>query len=178
MNTEINMHLIIGCVSDPIKNEFIFQVADLDIGSIALSTSVAREMGLNVTGLSRGSYYLVIRDSKVIGIADEVQHHEWQKSLADAPKPEPLILMGKDNPDGMKLEDLLSKLQLEVGNKCALIENDPRLEAKTVVNNNHQIIGLLAQAEAIQKQSYAILDNMAPNEGPLGTPRIGEGSKQ
>jgi hypothetical protein len=60
--------------------------------------------------------------------------------------------------------------------KSNKIENDPRIEAQTVLNNNRQIMGLLQQAEGLQRQSYAILDRMAPNEGPLGKPRIGVGS--
>jgi len=83
------------------------------------------------------------------------------------------ILMGSDNPDGYKLEELLHYLQEEVNMKTEKIKNDPCLEARTVIAHNAQIVGLLGQAEALQRLSYAILDNMAPNEGPLGTPRIG-----
>jgi len=86
------------------------------------------------------------------------------------------ILMGPTNVNGWKLEELLSKLQDEVWHKSLKIARDPRLIAKTVYNNNQQIIGLMRQAEALQRQSYALLDDTSPNEGPLGTPRIGEGS--
>ena len=71
------------------------------------------------------------------------------------------------------MEELLALLQGEVAGKSRKIERDPRIQSKTVQNNNAQIIGLLKQAEAIQRQSYAILDEMGPNEGPLGQPRIG-----
>ena len=83
------------------------------------------------------------------------------------------ILMGRDNPNGHCLEDLLNQLQQEISVKCDYICADTRLEAKHVLRNNQQIIGLLAQAEALQCLSYDILDSMAPNEGPLGTYRIG-----
>jgi len=83
------------------------------------------------------------------------------------------ILMGRDNPDGYKLEELLNMLVSEVETKNTYIESDPRLEAKQVVCNNKQIIGLLQQAEALQRMSYAVLDNMSANEGPLGKYRIG-----
>ena len=86
------------------------------------------------------------------------------------------ILMGSDNPNGWKLEELLMQLQFEIAIKSDKLEGDHRLQAKTVTNNNTMIIALLTQAEAIQRQSYAILDDMAPNEGPLGKPRIGNGS--
>lgn len=83
------------------------------------------------------------------------------------------VLMSPTNPEGWKLEDLLLVLQGEVAGKSAKIMHDERLIARTVLHHNAQIIGLLIQAEAIQRQSYALLDNMAPNEGPLGKPRIG-----
>jgi len=83
------------------------------------------------------------------------------------------ILMGRDNPNGHKLEDLLHKVAGEVQAKCKFIDSDPRIEAKTVLRNNQQIIGLLKQAEALQRNSYDVLDTMAPNEGPLGKYRIG-----
>jgi len=84
-----------------------------------------------------------------------------------------IILRGSENPTGWKLEELLSVLHDEVRDKCLKIECDLSLEAQTVLHNNMQIMGLLLQAEALQRQSYAILDAKAPNQGPLGTPRIG-----
>lgn len=88
----------------------------------------------------------------------------------------PIILMGPQNPTGWKLEDLLEALQFEVMKKCDKIISDSRPVSRKVLRNNQQIIGLLAQAEALQRDSYDRLDAMAPNEGPLGKPRIGEGS--
>jgi len=71
---------------------------------------------------------------------------------------------------------LLDTLIMEVSEKTLKIINDNKIEAKTVVQNNEQICGLLRQAAAIQRQSYIILDAMRENEGPAGKPRIGEDS--
>jgi len=84
------------------------------------------------------------------------------------------ILMGRDNTTGYKLEELLHEVASEVFVKCTFICDDPRIEAKAVLRNNQQIIGLLAQAEALQRHSYDVLDNMSKNEGPLGKYRIGK----
>ena len=86
------------------------------------------------------------------------------------------VLMSPENPTGWKLEDLLRELQSEVLGKCNKISADTRWQARRVLRNNEQIVGLLAQAEALQRDSYDVLDAMAPNEGPLGKPRIGNGS--
>lgn len=89
----------------------------------------------------------------------------------------PAVLMSPANPTGWKLEDLLAALQGEVRCKCAKIDQDARPPARQVLRNNQQIIGLLAQAEALQRSSHDVLDAMGPNEGPLGKPRIGAGCK-
>jgi len=82
--------------------------------------------------------------------------------------------MGRDNPEGFKLEELLHNLIEEVELKCSYICDDPRIEAKTVLRNNQQIMGLLLQAESLQRLSYDVLDTMGKNEGPLGKFRIGQ----
>lgn len=87
------------------------------------------------------------------------------------------VLMSPENPDGWKLEELLSQLQGEILTKCEKIAFDTRPVARQVLRNNQQIFGLLFQAEALQRDSYDKLDAMAPNEGPLGKPRIGTGSE-
>lgn len=87
------------------------------------------------------------------------------------------ILMSPQNPDGHKLEELLSQVRLEVEGKCLKIAQDQRAIAQRVHGNNRRIIALLMEAESIQRESMAALDAFRPNEGPLGRPRIGEGSK-
>lgn len=90
---------------------------------------------------------------------------------------EPLpVLMTRDNPDGFKLEELAEKLRCEIQAKTLNISGDPSIEAQTVVNNNAQIIGLLFQIEALQRQSFAVMAQIRPDGGPEGKPRIGEGS--
>jgi len=86
------------------------------------------------------------------------------------------ILMSRENPEGFKLEELAEKLRHEVQAKTLNIAGDPRIEAQTVVNNNAQIIGLLFQIEALQRQSFAVMAQIRPDEGPTGKPRVGEGS--
>lgn len=88
----------------------------------------------------------------------------------------PNVLMGPDNPTGWKLEELLAQIGQEVDRKSAKIQNDDRPVARQVLRNNEQIIGLLMQAEAIQRSSYDLLNATAPDQGPLGKPRIGVGS--
>lgn len=84
--------------------------------------------------------------------------------------------MSPSNPNGWKLEDLLQALRLEVQGKCLKIAADDRPVAKCVLGNNRAIMQLLAEAETLQRDSIASLDAFAPNQGPTGTPRIGEGS--
>ena len=84
-----------------------------------------------------------------------------------------MILMGRDNPNGFKLEDLLADVVDEIATKCSYIADDTSLEARHVLRNNQQIMGLLAQAAALQRLSYDILDAKAPNEGVHGKYRIG-----
>lgn len=86
------------------------------------------------------------------------------------------ILIGSDNHNGWKLEDLLDQVRQEVSQKINKIINDPSPQAQLVVRNNLEIIGHLGAAEALQRSSYIVLDAMKPNEGPSGKPRIGNNS--
>jgi hypothetical protein len=83
------------------------------------------------------------------------------------------VLMSSDNHNGWKLEELLAQLKLEVTQKTNKIINDPSPQAQLVVRNNLSIITHLAEAEALQRTSYAVLDAMRENQGPGGKPRIG-----
>lgn len=84
------------------------------------------------------------------------------------------VLMGSENPEGWKLEELLAKLRQELVHKTNKIINDNTPQAKMIVENNLKIIEHLGAAEALQRASYGILDAMGPNEGPKGKPRIGK----
>lgn len=83
------------------------------------------------------------------------------------------ILMSTENPTGWKLEELLAQLATELQAKTDKIANDVRPAARTVHLNNLHIIRLLGQAAILQQRSLAALDAVAPDPGPLGTPRIG-----
>jgi hypothetical protein len=84
------------------------------------------------------------------------------------------VLMGSDNHDGWKLEELLAQVKLEVSQKINKIINDQSSQAQLVVKNNLAIIEHLGAAEALQRASYEVLNAMGPNEGPKGNPRIGK----
>ncbi|MCG6410483.1 hypothetical protein K6U17_14775 [Vibrio fluvialis] len=83
------------------------------------------------------------------------------------------VLMSKENPTGWKLESLTEKLREEINRKSLNIASDPSVEAQLVTNNNFQIIGLLMQVEALQRESMVIMSTRGPDEGPTGKPRLG-----
>lgn len=87
------------------------------------------------------------------------------------------ILMGADNPDGAKLEDLLRQLIEEIDAKTEKIVGDDRYEARLVRANNGKITKFLYVCLSAQIMNMEILNDLAPNEGPLGKPRIGPGSE-
>jgi len=69
---------------------------------------------------------------------------------------------------------VLEKVKLEVSQKINKVINDPSPQAQLVVRNNLAIIEHLGAAEALQRSSGIVLDALRKNEGPAGTPRIGE----
>lgn len=83
----------------------------------------------------------------------------------------PNILMGRNNPNGWKLESLLEQLANEVREKTKLIENSDHPLRDTIIENNNGIITHLNDAIALQKETYAKLDAHSPNEGPY-KPRL------
>lgn len=83
------------------------------------------------------------------------------------------VLMSRDNPEGWKLEDLLSQLRDEIVAKNRNIANDDRPAAQAVHQNNKAILQLLAGCENLQRDSLSRLDALGPDQGPLGKPRIG-----
>lgn len=84
------------------------------------------------------------------------------------------ILMGSENHNGWKLEELLAQVKHEVSHKINKIIDDPSPQAQTVVRNNLAIIEHLGAAEALQRSSGIVLDALRANEGPYGNPRIGK----
>jgi hypothetical protein len=84
------------------------------------------------------------------------------------------ILLGKENPNGIKLEDLLTQLQSEVLAKTQKVVHDQSHIAQFVIRNNLHIVELLNQAARMQRESMEALDRKAPDNGPEGEPRIGK----
>ena len=82
------------------------------------------------------------------------------------------FLVTDENPDGYKLEDILAALRKEVILRATKIVDDPRPEARTVLDNNVRILGLLSECIGIAEQSSKILEkNFGPHKP--GNPRIG-----
>lgn len=102
---------------------------------------------------------------------EDVAHivEEAQEQARKAP-----VLMSRDNPSGWKLESLAEKLREEIQGKTLNIAGDTSIEAQTVVNNNFQIIGLLMQVEALQRQSFVVMSTLGEDKGPTSNPRIGK----
>ena len=84
------------------------------------------------------------------------------------------ILMTRDNPKGLKLEKLATKLCTEIEAASFHISGDPSIEAQTIVSNNAQIVGLFHQIRAIQNQSLIVLSTIKKDEGPNGQAINGE----
>lgn len=81
------------------------------------------------------------------------------------------ILMSVDNPDGHKLETLLSQLQRELRAKTLkLTGNCPANDHIRV--NNEAIVSLLVRAEELQRDTMTCLEALGPDEGPHGKPRV------
>lgn len=83
------------------------------------------------------------------------------------------VLMSRENPDGWKLEDLLSAICTELLAKTVRLWNDPSPAAIAAKAHNGQIVGLLTQAQALQRHTLDLLDAVGPDQGPRGTPRVG-----
>lgn len=83
------------------------------------------------------------------------------------------LLMSATNPFGWKLEELLDQAadEVELKNEALkqLHRSKPRLR---ISRNNESIIAELRQASKCQRATLAILDELGPNQGPGGTPRV------
>ncbi len=85
------------------------------------------------------------------------------------------FLVSEENPEGYKLEDILSALRKDVLLRCSKIADDRRPEAQQVLANNVKILGFLNEAVSIAENSTHILDKaFGPSQSAGGgTPRIG-----
>jgi hypothetical protein len=82
------------------------------------------------------------------------------------------FLVTEENPDGWKMEDILMVIQNDMFRRTHKIVGDNRAEARTVLNNNIEILGLLSQCIERATESTQILER---SFGPHteGQPRIG-----
>ena len=82
------------------------------------------------------------------------------------------FLINDDNPNGHKLEDILSAIRNEVIQRTTKLVDDRRPEATSVLNNNIKILGLLAESIEIAEASTLVLDKSFGRHKP-NAPRIG-----
>jgi hypothetical protein len=94
--------------------------------------------------------------------------------MTDKPTP---ILMTRDNPEGHKLEDLLFSVENELHAKTERLftvsyDADKLKIAMMVAENNFRIMQLLRDARGYQMGTLAMLQSIAQDQGPTGTPRL------
>lgn len=84
-------------------------------------------------------------------------------------------LISKENPSGLKLEDILIGIRRDIIFRCTKIVDDTRPEARHVLDNNTRILILLGEAIGLAEESTSILDKaFGPSlSGGGGKPRIG-----
>lgn len=85
------------------------------------------------------------------------------------------FLVSDDNPEGYKLEAILTALRNEVIFRCTRIAEDHRDEAQHVLANNTKILGLMNEAIDLATDSSRMLDkSFGPSTAAKGgAPRIG-----
>ncbi len=84
------------------------------------------------------------------------------------------FLISDVNPDGHKLEDILSTLRKDVLYRSTKIMEDGRPEAKQVLENNVTILALLTEAINLAEDSTAVLNKSFGRSTPENEPRIGD----
>jgi hypothetical protein len=79
-----------------------------------------------------------------------------------------------EHPQGWKLEELLTEIQNDIVRRSEKITGDLRPQARAVLQNNIEILGLLTQCIHKAEASTKILDAMGRSESERGgAPRIG-----
>lgn len=86
------------------------------------------------------------------------------------------FLVSDENPQGLKLEQILRAIRKEVIQRCTKITDDVRPEAQHVLSNNIKILEHLTEAIRLAEDSTQTLDKaFGPSQaGKGGPPRIGE----
>ncbi len=84
-------------------------------------------------------------------------------------------LVSDENPGGLKLEDILHAIRTDVLTRCTKIMNDPKEEARHVLDNNMKILTLLSEAISHAEDSTHVLNKaFGPSKAAKGgAPRIG-----
>jgi len=92
------------------------------------------------------------------------------------------LLMSVANPNGWKLEELLEKVAVELEEKNAVLTEQCKaapqvsdlkfMTMMSVSANNAEIVESLKSCAVIQRWSMAAFDNLGPDQGPTGTPRV------
>lgn len=86
------------------------------------------------------------------------------------------FLVSEEQPEGWKLEDILSVIRNDILHRAGKISGDKRPEAQHVLANNVKILGLLTDAIYLAEESSRTLDKaFGPSQSAEGgPPRIGE----
>ncbi|WP_025899749.1 hypothetical protein [Sneathiella glossodoripedis] len=85
------------------------------------------------------------------------------------------FLVTEENPEGKKLEEVLTMVRADIIQRCTLITDDIRPEAQAVLANNVKVLSLLTDAIELASDSTRILDKaFGPSQASKGgPPRIG-----
>ena len=67
------------------------------------------------------------------------------------------FLKTDENPDGFMLEDILSAIRKDIMKRATKIVDDDRVEARAVLENNIQILGLLSECINLAEDSSQVL---------------------
>lgn len=81
------------------------------------------------------------------------------------------ILMTRDNPEGLKLEEVLQTLVEEIAQKSDYIRSSKHVLRDEILASNSRITSRLLEALNDQVAIYRKLDAISPNRGPLN-PRL------
>ena len=85
------------------------------------------------------------------------------------------FLISEENPDGLKLEDILSAIRKDILLRCTKIVDDKKPEAQQVLDNNLKILNLMSETIRLAENSTLTLDkSFGPSRAGDGKPpRIG-----
>lgn len=84
-------------------------------------------------------------------------------------------LVSEENPEGSKLEEILTSIRKDILMRCTKIVDDNRPEAQQVFRNNTKILELLGESIDLATDSTQTLDKaFGPSQAAKGgPPRIG-----